>query len=96
MGELQDQGMHPVVVAPKVPGRFYFIFGKPIETRGREKELRDRDEAQRLYLQVKYEVESCINYLKEKREKDPYRSILHRLLYQAVHGPNTEIPTFEP
>jgi hypothetical protein len=34
MGELKDQGMHPVVVAPKVPGRFYFIFGKPIETRG--------------------------------------------------------------
>jgi hypothetical protein len=63
---------------------------------GREKELRDRDEAQRLYLQAKSEVESCINYLKEKREKDPYRSILHRLLYQAVHGPNTEIPTFEP
>ncbi|RLM84397.1 hypothetical protein C2845_PM04G22490 [Panicum miliaceum] len=94
MGELQDQGMHPVVVAPKVPGRFYIVFGKPIETRGREKERRDRDEAQRLYLQVKSEVESCINYLKEKREKDPYRSILHRLLYQAVFGPNTEIPTF--
>jgi hypothetical protein len=34
MGELQDQGMHPVVVAPKVPGRFYIVFGKPIETRG--------------------------------------------------------------
>ena len=63
---------------------------------GRGKELRDRDEAQRLYLQVKSEVESCINYLKEKREKDPYRNILHRLLYQAVHGPNAEIPTFEP
>ncbi|KAF0914405.1 hypothetical protein E2562_028495 [Oryza meyeriana var. granulata] len=33
-GELKDQGIHPVVVAPKIPGRFYFIFGKPIETRG--------------------------------------------------------------
>ncbi|CAN6167598.1 unnamed protein product [Urochloa humidicola] len=96
MGEVKDQGMHPVVLAPKVPGRFYFIFGKPIETRGREKELRDKEEAQKLYLQVKFEVESCINYLKEKREKDPYRSILPRLLYQAVHGPNAEIPTFEP
>ncbi|CAL5082273.1 unnamed protein product [Urochloa decumbens] len=95
MGELKDQGMHPVVLAPKVPGRFYFVFGKPIETRGRE-ELRDREEAQQLYLQVKFEVESCINYLKEKREKDPYRSILPRLLYHAVHGPNAEIPTFEP
>jgi hypothetical protein len=27
--------MHPIVVAPKLPGRFYFIFGKPIETRGK-------------------------------------------------------------
>ncbi|TKW34054.1 hypothetical protein SEVIR_2G279500v4 [Setaria viridis] len=96
MGELKDQGMHPVVLAPKVPGRFYFVFGKPIETRGREKELRDKEEAQQLYLQVKFEVESCINYLKEKRQNDPYRSILPRLLYQAVHGPNAEIPTFEP
>ncbi|CAN6211230.1 unnamed protein product [Urochloa humidicola] len=96
MGELKDQGMHPLVLAPKVPGRFYFVFGKPIETRGREKELRDKEQAQQLYLQVKFEVESCINYLKEKREKDPYRSILSRILYHAVHGPNAEIPTFEP
>ncbi|KAF8780861.1 hypothetical protein HU200_000813 [Digitaria exilis] len=95
-GELKDQGLHPIVLAPKVPGRFYFVFGKPIETRGREKELRDKEAAQHLYLQVKFEVERCINYLKEKREKDPYRSILPRLLYQAVHGPNAEIPTFEP
>ncbi|KAL6601776.1 hypothetical protein ACP70R_044996 [Stipagrostis hirtigluma subsp. patula] len=95
-GELKNQAMHPVVVAPKVPGRFYFIFGKPIETKGREKELRDKEKAQRLYLQVKSEVENCINYLKEKREEDPYRSILPRLLYQAVHGPNAEVPTFEP
>ncbi|XP_062199595.1 phytyl ester synthase 1, chloroplastic-like [Phragmites australis] len=94
-GELKDQGMHPIAVAPKVPGRFYFIFGKPIETRGRE-ELRGKEKARDLYLHVKSEVETCISYLKEKREEDPYRSILPRLLYQAVHGPNAEVPTFEP
>ncbi|KAL6846791.1 hypothetical protein ACP4OV_024239 [Aristida adscensionis] len=95
-GDLKNQGIHPVVVTPKVPGRFYFVFGKPIETRGREKELKDKDKAQRLYLEVKSEVENCINYLKEKREVGPYRSIVPRLLYQAVHGPNAEVPTFEP
>jgi hypothetical protein len=63
---------------------------------GREKELRDKEKAQHLYLHVKSEVESCLNYLKEKREEDPYRSILHRLLYQAAHGSDAEIPTFEP
>ncbi|XP_037435173.1 acyltransferase-like protein At1g54570, chloroplastic [Triticum dicoccoides] len=95
-GEIKNQDMHPVVLTPKVPGRFYFIFGKPIETRGREKELRDKEKAQHLYLHVKSEVESCIEYLKEKREEDPYRSILPRLLYQATHGSDAEIPTFKP
>ncbi|XP_047048309.1 phytyl ester synthase 1, chloroplastic-like [Lolium rigidum] len=95
-GEIKNQGMHPVVLTPKVPGRFYFVFGKPIETRGREKELKDKEKAQHLYLHVKSEVESCLKYLKEKREEDPYRSIVHRLLYQATHGSDAEIPTFEP
>ncbi|XP_052167489.1 phytyl ester synthase 1, chloroplastic-like [Oryza glaberrima] len=95
-GELKYQRIHPVVAAPKIPGRFYFIFGKPIETRGREKELRDKENAQHLYLNVKSEVESCMKYLKEKREKDPYRNILARLLYQMVHGLDAEVPTFEP
>ncbi|KAG8057348.1 hypothetical protein GUJ93_ZPchr0002g26297 [Zizania palustris] len=95
-GEIKNQAIHPILVAPKIPGRFYFIFGKPIETRGREKELRDKRNAQHLYLHVKSEVESCMEYLKEKREEDPYRSILPRLLYQAVHGLNAEVPTFEP
>lgn len=95
-GEIKNQGLHPVVVTPKVPGRFYFIFGKPVETKGREKELRDKENAQLLYLHVKSEVASCIKYLKEKREEDPYRSIVPRILYQAVHGLNAEIPTFEP
>jgi hypothetical protein len=63
---------------------------------GREKELRDKENAQHLYLNVKSEVESCMKYLKEKREKDPYRNILARLLYQMVHGLDAEVPTFDP
>jgi hypothetical protein len=63
---------------------------------GREQELRDKEKAQSLYLHIKSEVESFINYLKQKREEDPYRSILPRLLYQAAHGPDAEIPTFKP
>jgi hypothetical protein len=34
LGEVKDQEIHPILVSPKVPGRFYFIFGMPIETRG--------------------------------------------------------------
>ncbi|KAF6994314.1 hypothetical protein CFC21_011044 [Triticum aestivum] len=94
MGEIKNKDMHHVVLTPKMSGRFYFIFGEPIETKGREKELRDKEKAQHLYLHVKSEVESCIKYL--KRREDPYRSTLSSLLYQAAHGSDAEIPTFEP
>ena len=62
---------------------------------GREKELKDKEKAHHLYLHVKSEVESCIKYLK-RREEDPYRSTLSSLLYEAAHGSDAEIPTFEP
>ncbi|KAF8107516.1 hypothetical protein N665_0120s0040, partial [Sinapis alba] len=70
-------------------------FGKPIETSGKEQELGDKEKAQKLYLQVKSQVEQCIAYLKMKRECDPYRNLLPRMLYQASHGFSSEIPTFD-
>ncbi|KAH9791741.1 AB hydrolase-1 domain-containing protein [Citrus sinensis] len=94
-GEVANQAMHVPFYIPKVPGRLYYYFGKPIETKGRKQELRDKKKAQELYLQVKSEVEKCIAYLKEKRESDPYRNILSRLIHQAAHGLTSQIPTFE-
>ena len=55
----------------------------------------DKENTRKLYLHVKSEVESSISYLKDKREKDPYRGILPRLLYQATHGFSSDIPTFD-
>ncbi|KAK4845152.1 hypothetical protein QYF36_001588 [Acer negundo] len=83
------------VLLPKIPGRFYYYFGKPIETKGRMQELRDKEKAHELYLQVQAEVEKCLAFLKEKRENDPYRNIFPRLVYQATHGFTSEVPTFE-
>ncbi|KAG6793294.1 hypothetical protein NC652_003325 [Populus alba x Populus x berolinensis] len=94
-GEVGQQDPHHVGIVPKFPGRFYYYFGKPIETEGRRQELRDREKAHELYLHVKSEVENCIAFLKEKRESDPYRNILARLAYQASHGFDAEVPTFE-
>ncbi|XP_008231052.1 PREDICTED: acyltransferase-like protein At3g26840, chloroplastic [Prunus mume] len=96
-GEVGNQDVHFPGIIPKVPGRFYYYFGKPIETQGRKQELRDREKAHQVYLEVKSEVEKCLAYLREKRENDPYRSIFSRLQYQAVHGfsSEVEIPTFE-
>ncbi|CAA7032597.1 unnamed protein product [Microthlaspi erraticum] len=93
--ELGKQETYFPGLLPKIPGRFYYYFGKPIETAGKEQELRDKEKAQELYLQVKSEVEQCIAYLKVKRESDPYRNLLPRILYQASHGFSSEIPTFD-
>ncbi|RXH89205.1 hypothetical protein DVH24_031562 [Malus domestica] len=94
-GEVGNQDVHLPGIIPKIPGRFYYYFGKPIETEGRKQELRDREKAHELYLQVKSEVENCLAYLREKREKDPYRTLLSRIQYQALSGLTSEIPTFD-
>ncbi|KAM3286866.1 hypothetical protein P3S67_025665 [Capsicum chacoense] len=94
-GEVSNQDVHLPIILPKVPGRFYFYFGKPIETEGRKEELKSREKAHELYLEVKSEVERCLDYLKEKRENDPYRNIMARLPYQATHGFDSQVPTFD-
>ncbi|KAL3722932.1 hypothetical protein ACJRO7_035169 [Eucalyptus globulus] len=94
-GEVANQDVHLPWVRPKIPGRFYYCFGKPIETAGRKQELKDREKSHELYLEVKSEVEQCMAYLREKRENDPYRSIFSRLMYRATHGSTSEIPTYE-
>ncbi|KAI3761877.1 hypothetical protein L1987_52299 [Smallanthus sonchifolius] len=58
-------------------------------------ELRSRERAQQVYTEVKEEVEKCLNYCKTKRENDPYRNILSRLMYQATHGLESQAPTFD-
>ncbi|KAI9178353.1 hypothetical protein LWI28_025514 [Acer negundo] len=93
-GEVANQDVHTPICVPKVPGRVYFYFGKPIETTGRKHELRDRNKSHEVYLQVKYEVEQCLAFLKDKREHDPYRNVFSRLIYQATHGFTCQIPTF--
>ncbi|XP_062011207.1 phytyl ester synthase 1, chloroplastic-like [Rosa rugosa] len=47
-GEVGNQAVHYPGILPKFPGRFYYCFGKPIETEGRNQELRDREKAQEL------------------------------------------------
>ncbi|XP_050369314.1 phytyl ester synthase 2, chloroplastic-like [Argentina anserina] len=94
-GEEGNQAVYFPVLLPKFPGRFYYRFGKPIETEGIKEELRDRNKTHELYLQVKSEVESCMAYLQEKRESDPYRSLASRLVFHARHGFTSQVPTFD-
>ncbi|KAH9329343.1 hypothetical protein KI387_001451, partial [Taxus chinensis] len=95
-GEVANQEAHIPVVAPKIPGRIYYLFGKPIATAGREKELKDKEKAHVLYLHIKGEVEAAMSYLQEKRKEDPYRQILPRILYETAWNFTRQAPTFEP
>ena len=46
-------------------------------------------------LQVKAEVEGGIGWLLQKREQDPYRPLLPRLIYEASRG-GAKAPSFTP
>ncbi|KAI4350028.1 hypothetical protein L6164_010556 [Bauhinia variegata] len=94
-GEVANQNIFPPVLLPKVPpGRYYYLFGKPIKTQGMESILKDKEKANQLYLQIKSEVERIVSYLIKKREEDPYRSLLDRKFYQAIYSSDT--PSFDP
>ncbi|KAJ4836959.1 hypothetical protein Tsubulata_037672 [Turnera subulata] len=95
-GEVANQNIFPPVVLPKIPcGRFYFLFGKPVRTKGKEMMLRDKANAEQLYLQIKSQVEDNIAYLLKKREEDPYRNIIDRTMYRALYSDLSEIPVFD-
>nr|XP_011459634.1 PREDICTED: acyltransferase-like protein At1g54570, chloroplastic [Fragaria vesca subsp. vesca] len=95
-GEVANQNLFIPGVLPKLPGRYYYLFGKPIETKGREEILKDKDSANKLYLEIQSEIEKSLAYLIKKREEDPYRNIIDRTVYRALHSPLNEVPTFEP
>ncbi|RCV25433.1 hypothetical protein SEVIR_5G166300v4 [Setaria viridis] len=80
----------------KIPGRFYYQFGKPIPTKDKQDILTDKQAANDLYMHVKSEVERIISNLLEKRVEDKYRSLIPRMLYQAARGPTCEVPAFDP
>ncbi|XP_022143061.1 acyltransferase-like protein At1g54570, chloroplastic [Momordica charantia] len=95
-GEVGNQDLFFPLLLPKIPGRLYYLFGKPIVTKGREEILKDKKKANQLYNEVKFEVERSLEYLIKKRKEDPYRSFIDRTVYKAVYASQHEVPTFEP
>ncbi|CAM6043222.1 unnamed protein product [Sphagnum compactum] len=94
-GEVADQPIHFPFLFPKLnPGRLYFLFGKPIYTAGRREELQDREKSAILYEHVKSEVARGLDYLRDKRDRDPYRQLLPSRLLQSSGAENEQIPTF--
>ncbi|KAJ0482525.1 putative acylglycerol lipase [Helianthus annuus] len=95
-GEIAQQPLHIPIFLPKLPGRYYFLFGKPIQTKGKEHMLDDKHYLRELYMQIKCDVEKNIDYLLTKREDDPYRGIVERFMWLMNCGSLDQIPSFEP
>ncbi|KAJ6848674.1 acyltransferase-like protein, chloroplastic [Iris pallida] len=94
-GEVAKQDLYLPVLLPKVPGRFYYLFGKPFETRGMNI-LKDQESANKAYVMIKSETESLMSYLLKKRKEDPYRNVIQRTIYQNSWGSSAKVPTFDP
>jgi 1-acyl-sn-glycerol-3-phosphate acyltransferase len=78
---------------PKVPGRYYFLFGAPIETSAVS--ASDKDACEALYAEVKAELETSLRYLLEKRDADPWEAALPRAAVEATWGWQRQAPTFK-
>lgn len=87
----EDEVFVPPLTAPGVPSRFYFLFGKPVETEGEDVE--DPACEMALYQRVRTGVEESIDFLLAKRGEDPYGQLAPRLLYEATW--QRPAPTFE-
>ena len=80
------------VSLPKVPGRFYFLFGSPISTAGVDPT--DKEACAALYQQVRAELEASLSYLLEQRKRDPYEQLLPRAAVEASWNFTRQVPTF--
>ena len=70
--------------------RYYYLFQQPIVTSPAD--LEDREACDRIYADVKGGVQQGLAFLQAQRERDPYRDLPQRLLYEAFNG--KQAPTF--
>ena len=91
VGRPGERFVSPISV-PKLPGRYYFLFGTPISTSGVDPT--DKESCAALYSSVQRELEACIDYLLEKRRSDPYEAVLPRAAVEASWGFQTQAPSF--
>ena len=91
VGRPGERFVSPVSL-PKLPGRYYFLFGRPIPTA--ELDATDREACAAVYASVQRELERDIAYLLERRRTDPYEAPLPRLALEAASNFTRQVPTF--
>lgn len=89
---LTTRGAAQKLYVPTGANRYYYVYGRPIETTPDMAE--DRERAAAVYAEVKRAVEDCITYLLEQRDADPYADLLRRGLYERARS--EQAPTFSP
>ena len=78
-----EQFIAPISV-PKLsgPGRQYFLFGQPYDTR--ELSMRNKKECKAAYQDIRDRVRSCISVLKDVRKGDRFSDFVPRQLYERT------------
>ena len=86
----EDENFLPPIVAPGLPSRNYFLFGRPISTTGID--AKDKAACQSTYLRVQDEINHGFQDLLNARQKDPYKDAPTRLAFERLTG--RKAPTF--
>lgn len=85
-----DERFVPPILAPGVPARHYFVFGKPFDTS--TVDHGDRAACANLYGDVKSELRRGLDDVLVAREKDPYKDFARRVAVERISG--KQAPTF--
>jgi hypothetical protein len=87
----QDENFVPPVIAPGLPSRNYFIFGKPLSTG--QIDPKDKVACEEAYTTIKGEMKRGFDDILRARGKDPFMQGAPRLAYERVTG--QKAPTFD-
>jgi hypothetical protein len=86
-----DENFVPPIIAPGLPSRNYFIFGKPLSTK--DIDPKDKDACQEAYQSLQTEMKRGFDDILRAREKDRFMQAPPRLAYERITG--RQAPTFD-
>lgn len=86
-----DEVFLPPIVAPALPSRNYFIFGKPLSTK--ELDHTNKAACAGAYHDLQSEMNRGFGDILAAREKDTYKQAPQRLVYESLTG--QKAPTFD-
>ena len=92
VGRAGERFVGPLSV-PTLPDRFYFCFGRPIETDAVD--ASDAAACEELYSEVQRELEGDLAWLLARRTEDPYRAPVPRVPVEASWEWKKQAPSFK-